>query len=93
MKNVLVTGGAGFIASHTNVLLLENGYRVVVIDNLCNASEEAIKRVEQITGKEITFYEEDVRDYATLDAIFEKESIDMVIHFAALKAEIGRAHV
>ena len=84
--SVLVTGGAGFIGSHTCVELLEAGFDVVVCDNLSNASEEALKRVEKITGKSVKFYKTDIRDRAGLDAIFEKENIDSVIHFAGLKA-------
>ena len=83
---ILVTGGAGFIGSHTCVELLNAGYDVVVVDNLCNSSEESLKRVEKITGKKITFYEADIRDAEALDAIFNKESVDSVIHFAGLKA-------
>ena len=83
---ILVTGGAGFIGSHTNVELLNAGYDVVVIDNLVNSSKESIKRVEKLTGKKITFYEADLLDEKTLDDIFAKEKIDSVIHFAALKA-------
>ena len=84
--SVLVTGGAGFIGSHTCVELLESGFDVVVCDNLSNASEEALKRVEKITGKTVKFYKTDVRDREGLDTIFEKENIDSVIHFAGLKA-------
>ena len=84
--SVLVTGGAGFIGSHTCVELLQSGFDVVVCDNLSNASEEALKRVEKITGKSVKFYKTDIRDRAGLDAIFEKENIDSVIHFAGLKA-------
>lgn len=83
---ILVTGGAGFIGSHTCVELLNAGYEVVVVDNLCNASEESIKRVEKITGKTVTFYRADIRDEKVLNDIFEKESVDSVIHFAGLKA-------
>ncbi len=83
---VLVTGGAGFIGSHTVVELLNEGFEVVVIDNLENASREALKRVEKITGKEIFFYENDVRDRAALELIFTAHKIDWVIHFAGLKA-------
>lgn len=83
---ILVTGGAGFIGSHTNVELLNAGYDVVVIDNLVNSSKESIKRVEKLTGKKITFYEEDLLNEKALDDIFAKENIDSVIHFAALKA-------
>lgn len=84
--NVLVTGGAGFIGSHTVVELLESGYGVVVIDNLSNASKESLARVEKITGKSVVFYENDVRDEAALERIFTKHKIDWVIHFAGLKA-------
>ncbi len=83
---VLVTGGAGFIGSHTVVELLNAGYDVVVIDNLCNSSREAIERVKKITGKEVYFYENDVRDRAALELIFTAFDIDWVIHFAGLKA-------
>ena len=84
--NVLVTGGAGYIGSHTCVELLERGHNVIVIDNLVNSSPKAIERVEQITGRHVDFYENDVRDRAALDRIFEKHDIDCAIHFAGLKA-------
>lgn len=84
--NVLVTGGAGYIGSHTCVELLESGYGVVVIDNLCNSEFEAIRRVEKITGKTIKFYEGDTCDPAMLKKIFTENKIDSVIHFAGLKA-------
>ncbi|GLP96941.1 UDP-glucose 4-epimerase GalE [Paraferrimonas sedimenticola] len=83
---ILVTGGAGYIGSHTLVELLDINRDVVVLDNLCNASPEALKRVEQITGKPVTFIEGDVRDRAVLDDIFGQYNIDSVIHFAGLKA-------
>ena len=83
---ILVTGGAGFIGSHTCVEMLNAGYEVIVVDNLCNASEEAIRRVEKITGKNVTFYKADIRDKEALDQIFDKESVECVIHFAGLKA-------
>ncbi len=83
---VLVTGGAGYIASHTNIVLLEAGHEVVAVDNFCNSSVESINRVEEITGKKIAFYEADVRDKDALRAIFKEEHIDAVIHFAGLKA-------
>lgn len=83
---ILVTGGAGFIASHTNVELLNAGYEVVVVDNLINSSRKSIDRVEELTGKKIIFYEEDLLNEKALDDIFDKEKIDSVIHFAALKA-------
>ncbi len=83
---ILVTGGAGYIGSHTCVELLEAGYEVVALDNLCNSCRESLKRVGGITGKEIPFYEADIRDKAALRDIFAKENIDAVIHFAGLKA-------
>lgn len=83
---ILVTGGAGYIGSHTCVELLNEGYEVVVVDNLCNSSEESLKRVEQITGKKVTFYEVDLLDKEALTEVFKKEKIDSVIHFAGLKA-------
>ena len=83
---ILVTGGAGFIGSHTCVELLNAGYEVVVVDNLYNASKKAVDRVEQITGKKVTFYEADILDRDALNEIFDKEKIDSVIHFAGLKA-------
>ena len=84
--NVLVTGGAGYIGSHTCVELLESGYGVVVIDNLCNSNAESLNRVRELTGKEVKFYEGDVRDEALLRKIFEENAIGSVIHFAGLKA-------
>lgn len=86
MPTLLVTGGAGYIGSHTCVELLEAGYELVVLDNLCNSSREALRRVERISGKSLTFIEGDVRDAATLDRLFADHVIDAVIHFAGLKA-------
>ncbi|CAG9241451.1 UDP-glucose 4-epimerase GalE [Paraburkholderia caribensis] len=83
---ILVTGGAGFIGSHTCVELLNSDYDVVVIDNLVNSKRESIARVEKITGKKVAFYEADVRDEAVLNTIFDKHPITGAIHFAALKA-------
>ena len=83
---ILVAGGAGYIGSHTCVELLNAGYEVVVVDNLYNSSEEALKRVEQITGKTVKFYEADVLDREALEKIFDAEDIDSVINFAGLKA-------
>ena len=83
---ILVTGGAGYIGSHTCVELLNAGYDVVVMDNLYNASEKAIERVEQITGKKVTFYKTDMLDREGVKKIFDNEKIDAVIHFAGLKA-------
>ncbi|MDO4343412.1 MAG: UDP-glucose 4-epimerase GalE [Eubacteriales bacterium] len=83
---ILVTGGAGYIGSHTCVELLNEGYDVVVVDNLYNSSEKALERVEKITGKKVTFYKADLLDKEALQKIFDKEEIDSVIHFAGLKA-------
>lgn len=83
---ILVTGGAGYIGSHTCVELLNDGYDVVVVDNLVNSRKESLARVEQITGKPVTFYAADVRDAQALSRIFEAHKITGVIHFAALKA-------
>ena len=84
--NVLVTGGTGYIGSHTCVELLNSGYGVVVIDNLCNSNPKSLDRVRELTGKELTFYEGDVRDEALLKKIFAENDIGCVIHFAGLKA-------
>ena len=83
---ILVTGGAGYIGSHTVVELQNAGYDVVVVDNLCNASEKSLQRVEKITGKSVPFYKADILDREALNEIFEKETIDSCIHFAGLKA-------
>lgn len=83
---ILVTGGAGYIGSHTCVELLKAGYEVIVVDNLSNSDQEAISRVEKITGKPIKFYEADILDKETMQTIFDAEEIDAVIHFAGLKA-------
>lgn len=84
--SILVTGGIGFIGSHTVVELQNAGYEVVVLDNLSNASVKVLGRIEAITGKKVAFYEADIRDRKALEGIFEAESIDSVIHFAGLKA-------
>ena len=84
--NVLVTGGAGYIGSHTCVELLESGFGVVVVDNLCNSNPKSLDRVQELTGKELKFYEGDVRDEALLKKIFAENQIGCVIHFAGLKA-------
>ena len=86
MDNILVTGGTGFIGSHTVVELLNAGYNVVVLDNLVNSSKESLERIKKITGKSVKFYEDDLLDMEALQNIFEKENISSVIHFAGLKA-------
>ena len=78
---ILVTGGAGYIGSHTCIELLNNDYDVVVVDNLCNSSKESLNRVKQITGKELVFYQDDVLDESALVKIFSEQNIDAVIHF------------
>lgn len=83
---ILVTGGAGYIGSHTCVELLNAGYDVVVLDNLCNSCRESVKRVEEITGKKVTFYETDLLDQPGVKRVFDNEKIESVIHFAGLKA-------
>ncbi|PRR81756.1 UDP-glucose 4-epimerase GalE [Clostridium vincentii] len=84
--NILVTGGAGYIGSHTCVALLEAGHTVIVADNLCNSKAETIDKIKQITNKEITFYQIDVTNEKALDTIFSDNLIDGIIHFAGLKA-------
>lgn len=84
--NILVTGGAGYIGSHTCIELLETGHRVVVLDNLYNSKKAALERVEQVTGKSVTFYESDILDRESIRDILDRESIDACIHFAGLKA-------
>lgn len=86
MENVLVTGGAGYIGSHTVLQLLENDYQLWVLDNLCNASPEGLKRVEELTGKSVNFIKGDIRDTKLLNKLFSEHPIDAVIHFAGLKA-------
>lgn len=83
---ILVTGGAGYIGSHTCVELTEEGYEVVIVDNLYNASEKAVERIKEITGKDVVFYRADIRDYNAMNDIFAKEKPDAVIHFAGMKA-------
>lgn len=85
-KTILVTGGAGFIGSHTCVELLQNGYRVVVADNLVNSKAGALAHIERVAGRAVTFYQTDVADEAALSEIFKAHTIDAVIHFASLKA-------
>lgn len=86
MQTILVTGGAGYIGSHACLEFLQAGYDVVVLDNLSNSSPEALKRVQKLTGRELTFIEGDIRDRKGLDALFQRHDIDAVIHFAGLKA-------
>lgn len=85
-KNILVTGGAGYIGTHTEVELLNRGYNVIAFDNMVNSCDESIKRVEKITGKKIKFYNADMRDRDAMEKIFAENKIDSVIHFAGLKA-------
>ncbi|MCK4111024.1 UDP-glucose 4-epimerase GalE [Acinetobacter radioresistens] len=86
MAKVLVTGGAGYIGSHTCIELLQAGHEVIVLDNLSNSSEEALHRVQQLTQKSLVFIQGDIRDHQVLDQIFDEYKIDAVIHFAGLKA-------
>lgn len=86
MKSILVTGGAGYIGSHTVLLLLEAGHQVVVLDNLSNSSRESLNRVERLAGKSVAFVEGDIRDANCLDTLFSDYDIAAVIHFAGLKA-------
>ena len=86
MANILVTGGAGYIGSHTCIELLNAGHEVVVLDNLSNSSEESLNRVQELTGKSLTFIQGDIQDGYTLDQLFQQHAIDAVIHFAGLKA-------
>ena len=83
---ILVSGGTGYIGSHTAVELLEKGFEVVAIDNFSNSSPEVLNRIKTITGKEVTFYKGDIRDRDLLEKVFSEQSIDCVIHFAGLKA-------
>lgn len=84
--NILVTGAAGYIGTHTCVELLESGFNVVAVDNLYNSKQESLKRVEKITGRSLTFYNADIRDKSALSKIFSQHNIEAVIHFAGLKA-------
>ena len=86
MSTILVTGGAGYIGSHTTLELLQAGYDVAVVDNLSNASEESLRRVQKLTGRSLVFHQVDLLDPEALDAVFQQHEIDAVIHFAALKA-------
>ena len=93
METILVTGGSGFIGSHTVLELLNKGYGVIVMDNLCNSSEESLRRVEKITGKKVKFYQTDIRDREGTEKIFRENKIDAVIHFAGLKAVGESCHI
>lgn len=84
--NILVTGGAGFIGSHTCIELLAAGHEVIIVDNLYNSSKEAVRRIEELSGKTVTFYEQDILWEEGMEKIFREHRIDGVIHFAALKA-------
>ena len=83
---ILVTGGAGYIGSHTCIELINSGYEIVVIDNLCNSSQESIRRVEKLSKSDIPFYNIDVRNKVELTKLFEKYSFEGVVHFAGLKS-------
>jgi len=85
-QHILVTGGAGFIGSHTVLVLLEAGYTVTVVDNLSNAYQESLNRVSELTGKSVNFYQVDVTDKAALNSVFAQHQFDAVIHFAGLKS-------
>ena len=84
--NILLTGGAGFIGSHTAVELLNAGHDVIIVDNLYNSSEKVVERVEELTGKKVKFYNADACDREAMDRIFGENQVDAVIHFAAYKA-------
>lgn len=86
INSVLVTGGAGYIGAHTCLELLNNGYDIVVLDNLCNSSVESLKRVESLTGRDVKFVQDDVRNQQGIEQIFQQFNIDAVIHFAGLKS-------
>ena len=86
MSTILVTGGAGFIGSHTCVELLGAGYDIVVLDNFCNSKPEALDRIKKIAGKDFKFYETDLLDFEGTEKVFKENKIDAVIHFAGLKA-------
>ena len=83
---ILVTGGAGYIGSHTCVELLNAGYETIILDNLCNSKRESVNRIEELSGKKVKFIECDIRDKAVLDKVFAGNEIEAVIHFAGLKA-------
>ena len=91
-KTILVTGGAGYIGSHSCVLLLEAGYRVVVVDNLCNSKSDSLSRVEELTGRAIQFHLADLRDASEMKRLFDREEIDAVVHFAGRQLEPDADH-
>ena len=84
LQNILVTGGAGYIGSHTCLELQDAGYQVIVVDNLCNSSVTSLERVQQLTGCKLTFIRADLRDKPALQQVFAEHAIDAVIHFAGL---------
>ena len=86
MSKILITGGAGYIGSHTAVELLNAGHQVVIVDNLCNSSIQVLDRIKNLAGQNFTFIQEDVRNAPALDSIFKAHAIEGVIHFAGLKA-------
>ena len=88
-KKILLSGGAGYIGSHTAVALLEAGYEVIIVDNYCNSSPEAINRIQEVSGKQVKVYEADVKDSAAISKIFAENKIDCVIHFAGLKPSVN----
>ena len=92
MKNILVTGGAGYIGSHTVAALLNAGFQVSIVDNLCNSYKEVLHRIQMITGQDVPFFQVDIRDREALNCIFEQNSFDCVIHFAGLKS-VGESSV
>lgn len=84
--NILVTGGAGYIGSHTDIELLKQGHDVIIVDNLSNSSEKVIDRIEELANKSVKFYQADILDKEAMNKIFDENKIDAVIHFAGLKA-------
>lgn len=91
--NILITGGAGYIGSHTCLELLEQGHEIIVVDNLSNSKEESLKRVQEYTKKSLRFYKIDMTDYILLEKVFQENKIDAVIHFAGLKAVGESVHI
>ena len=85
-SKILITGGAGYIGSHTAVELMNAGHHVVIVDNLCNSSIKVLERIQNLAGHNFTFIQEDVRNGAALDQIFKEHAIEGVVHFAGLKA-------